>query len=58
MSGRTNAAALGRTELPRTGLKRYFFVAMAALILITVFVGFAPSFYLRSEPPIWQHLLG
>jgi uncharacterized membrane protein YozB (DUF420 family) len=27
---------------------RYFFVAMACLILVVVFAGFAPSFYLRS----------
>lgn len=32
----------------KTGMQRYFFVAMATLILITVFAGFAPSFYLRS----------
>ena len=32
----------------KTGFKRYFFVAMAALVILTVFVGFAPSFYLRS----------
>jgi len=36
------------SEPVRTGMKRYFFVAMATLILVTVFVGFAPSFYLRS----------
>ena len=33
----------------KTGVKRYFFVAMAALIILTVFAGFAPSFYLRSS---------
>ncbi|HEY2465857.1 MAG TPA: hypothetical protein VGI32_17485 [Steroidobacteraceae bacterium] len=32
----------------RTGIGRYFFVSMAALVLLTVFAGFAPSFYLRS----------
>jgi hypothetical protein len=37
------------SEPIKTGIKRYFFVAMAALVLITVFVGFAPSFYLRSS---------
>jgi hypothetical protein len=32
----------------KTGMKRHFFVAMAALVILTVFAGFAPSFYLRS----------
>lgn len=36
-------------EPVKIGLKRYFFVAMATLILLTVFAGFAPSFYLRSS---------
>jgi len=36
------------SERVKTGMKRYFFVAMATLILTTVFAGFAPSFYLRS----------
>jgi hypothetical protein len=33
----------------KTAMKRYFFVAMAALVILTVFAGFAPSFYLRSS---------
>jgi hypothetical protein len=37
------------SEPVKIGIKRYFFVAMATLILLTVFVGFAPSFYLRSS---------
>jgi hypothetical protein len=41
------APAIG-SETLKTGMKRYFFVAMAALVILTVFVGFAPSFYLRS----------
>ena len=36
------------SESVKTGMRRYFFVGMAVLILITAFVGFAPSFYLRS----------
>jgi hypothetical protein len=36
------------TEPLKTGIRRYFFVAMAALVIVTVFAGFAPSFYLRS----------
>jgi|SRR5580698_2817375 hypothetical protein len=35
-------------ETLKTGMQRYFFVAMAALVILTVFAGFAPSFYLRS----------
>ena len=35
-------------ETLKIGAKRYFFVAMAALVILTVFAGFAPSFYLRS----------
>ena len=35
-------------ETLKTGMQRYFFVAMAALVILTVFTGFAPSFYLRS----------
>lgn len=38
-----------RPEALRTGVQRYFFVAMAALVTLTVFAGFAPSFYLRSS---------
>lgn len=30
-------------------MKRYFFAAMAGLVILTVFAGFAPSFYLRSS---------
>jgi hypothetical protein len=37
------------SEPLRTGTRRYFFVAMAALVILTVFAGFAPSFYLRSS---------
>lgn len=37
------------SEPLRTGVQRYFFVAMAALVILTVFAGFAPSFYLRSS---------
>ena len=44
----STSPAIG-SEPVKPGMKRYFFVAMAALILITVFVGFAPSFYLRSS---------
>ena len=36
-------------ETLKIGPKRYFFVAMAALVILTVFAGFAPSFYLRSS---------
>jgi len=36
-------------ETLKIGAKRYFFVAMAALVILTVFAGFAPSFYLRSS---------
>jgi hypothetical protein len=36
-------------EPVKTALRRYFFVAMAALVMLTVFAGFAPSFYLRSS---------
>jgi hypothetical protein len=35
-------------ETLKTGTKRYFFVGMAVLMILTVFAGFAPSFYLRS----------
>src|ERR1700749_728675 len=31
-----------------TGVKRHFFVAMAVLVILPVFAGFAPSFYLRG----------
>lgn len=37
------------TEFLKTGSKRYFFVGMAVLMILTVFAGFAPSFYLRSS---------
>ena len=43
-----SAAPVTGSNSLKTGMQRYFFVAMAALILITVLVGFAPSFYLRS----------
>jgi hypothetical protein len=33
---------------PRTG-RRWFFVAMAAAVILTVFAGFAPTFYLRGS---------
>jgi hypothetical protein len=36
------------SEPLRAGMARHFFVAMAALVILTVFAGFAPSFYLRS----------
>jgi hypothetical protein len=36
-------------ETLKTGVQRYFFVVMAALVILTVFAGFAPSFYLRSS---------
>jgi hypothetical protein len=39
--------AIGSTPA-RTGIRRYFFVGMAALVIIAVFAGFAPSFYLRG----------
>jgi hypothetical protein len=32
----------------RSGVRRYFFVAMASTITAIVFAGFAPSFYLRA----------
>jgi hypothetical protein len=34
--------------MPRTG-RRWFFVAMAAAVILTVFAGFAPTFYLRGS---------
>jgi hypothetical protein len=43
----TASPASGSTHAT-IALKRYFLVGMAALILLTVFAGFAPSFYLRS----------
>jgi hypothetical protein len=43
-----SASPVIASEPLRTGMKRYFFVAMAALVILTVFAGFAPSFYLRS----------
>jgi hypothetical protein len=39
--------AIGAETL-KSGMTRYFFVGMAALMILTVFAGFAPSFYLRS----------
>ena len=36
-------------ETVKTGVLRYFFVTMAELVILTVFAGFAPSFYLRSS---------
>jgi hypothetical protein len=38
----------GANDPSRTSTKRYFFVVMASTILVVAFVGFAPSFYLRS----------
>jgi hypothetical protein len=43
----TASPAIGSTHATMA-IKRCFFVGMAALILLTVFAGFAPSFYLRS----------
>ena len=43
-----SAAPVIGSEPSRTGMRRHFFVAMAALAILTVFAGFAPSFYLRS----------
>jgi hypothetical protein len=37
------------SEPIKAGMKRYFFAAMAGLVILTVFAGFAPSFYLRSS---------
>jgi len=44
----------------RTNYERKFFSAMAALILISVFVGFAPTFFLRGVvkiPPIQRDFM-
>lgn len=32
----------------QSGVRRYFFVAMASIVAVIVFAGFAPSFYLRA----------
>jgi uncharacterized membrane protein YozB (DUF420 family) len=40
---------LGRSGSPhRGGVQQHFFVIMASLVTVTVFAGFAPSFYLRG----------
>jgi hypothetical protein len=40
---------VGRSGLAtRAGVKRLFYVAMASFVVLICFVGFAPSFYLRS----------
>jgi hypothetical protein len=44
----STSPAIG-SESIKTPVLRYFFVAMAALVILTVFAGFAPSFYLRSS---------
>ena len=44
-----SASPVVGSEPLKTAIKRYFFVAMAALVIVTVFAGFAPSFYLRSS---------
>jgi hypothetical protein len=36
------------SETLKAGAMRYFFVAMAVLMILIVFAGFAPSFFLRS----------
>jgi hypothetical protein len=33
---------------PRVGIQRLFYVAMASFVVLVCFVGFAPSFYLKS----------
>jgi hypothetical protein len=40
-----NGIALGRSSLRL----RFFFVAMACAVIVTVFAGFAPTFYLRGS---------
>lgn len=42
------ATLVGATGRSQTGIKRYFFVAMASTIILVAFAGFAPSFYLRA----------
>jgi hypothetical protein len=37
--------------------ERFFYLAMGLAILVTVFIGFAPSFYLRRGPPLRPLLL-
>jgi hypothetical protein len=38
------------SELPSSGgTKRFFFVGMASFVVLTVFAGFAPSFYLKNS---------
>ena len=37
------------SEVPsKSGVRRYFFVAMASIVAVIVFAGFAPSYYLRA----------
>jgi hypothetical protein len=38
-----------RTVVPAAHRMRFFYMAMATLVIVTVFAGFAPSFYLRSS---------
>jgi hypothetical protein len=45
--GSTAFAALG-SETPALRL-RFFFVVMASAVIVTVFAGFAPTFYLRGS---------
>jgi uncharacterized membrane protein YozB (DUF420 family) len=53
MDNRALASSESRTPIgsngpSRTGVGRYFFVVVASTIILIVFAGFAPSFYLRS----------
>jgi hypothetical protein len=50
-SGRTLASAHLLVEpalSPRGGIQRFFYVAMASFVVLVCFVGFAPSFYLKT----------
>jgi hypothetical protein len=43
---------MNATALEKPRLKgRYFFIVMACAVIVTVFAGFAPTFYLRSSFP-------
>ena len=42
------ALPVGAANLSRPGASRFFFVAMASVVVVTVFAGFAPSFFLRN----------
>ena len=44
----TQAIPVGLDTAARIGVGRYFFVAMASIVVVIVFAGFAPSFYLRA----------